>query len=244
MRLEKFLAESGIMSRRTAKKCISDGRVTVNGECAQIPGTHIAPDTDEVKVDGKPIQEKPKLIYLMLNKPPGYLSTRHDERSRPTVMDLVCDIPERIYPVGRLDMDTEGLLLMTNDGAFAHKLTHPSHEIEKTYIAWVEGEPGREAVDRLRAGVMIQDGKTAPAKVVQIGSEKGCTQFRVVIHEGKKRQIRRMFGVIQHKVISLKRVQIGSLSLGTLPRGKYRLLTQTQAQEIQAKKHPYNEDGS
>ena len=238
MRLEKFLAESGIMSRRAAKTCVSDGRVTVNGEYAQIPGTHVSPDTDEVKVDGKPIQKKPKLIYLMLNKPSGYLSTRHDERSRPTVMDLVCDIPERIYPVGRLDMDTEGLLLMTNDGAFAHKLTHPSHEIEKTYIAWVEGQPSQEAIDRLREGVMIENGKTAPAKVVQIGSRTRHTQFRVVIHEGKKRQIRRMFGATQHKVISLKRVQIGSLSLGTLPRGKYRLLTQTQAQELQGKKTP------
>lgn len=241
MRLEKFLAESGIMSRRAAKKCISDGRVTVNGEHVEIPGTRIVPDTDRVKVDGRLVQGKPKSIYLMLNKPPGYVSTRHDERSRPTVMDLVCDIPERIYPVGRLDMDTEGLLLMTNDGAFAHKLTHPSHEIEKTYIAWVVGQPSREAIDHLRAGVMIVDGKTAPAKVDQIGREQGRAQFRIVIHEGKKRQIRRMFEAVQHKVISLKRVQIGSLSLGSLPQGKYRLLTPTQVGALQGKKRPYNE---
>jgi pseudouridine synthase len=232
MRLEKFLAESGIMSRRTAKKCISDGRVTVNGECAQIPGTHIAPDTDEVKVDGKPIQEKPKLIYLMLNKPPGYLSTRHDERSRPTVMDLVCDIPERIYPVGRLDLDTEGLLLMTNDGDFAHRILHPSHEIQKTYTAWVEGQPNRRKIQMLRGGIEIEEGVVTSAKVNQIGKREGQTQFKVVIHEGKKRQIRRMFHAIGHDVLHLKRIGIGSLSLGRLSIGKYRRLTPPEIESL------------
>ena len=144
MRLEKYLSESGIASRRDAKKYISTGRVTVNGERVLIPGTHITPLRDEVIFDGEPVCSKPKRIYLMLNKPVGYVTTVRDERGRPTVMALVGDISERIYPVGRLDLDTEGLLLMTNDGDFAHRILHPSHEIQKTYIAWVEGNRIRE----------------------------------------------------------------------------------------------------
>ena len=166
----------------------------------------------------------------MLNKPAGYVTTVRDERGRPTVMALVRDISERIYPVGRLDLDTEGLLLMTNDGDFAHRILHPSHEIEKTYIAWVEGQPNRREIQRLREGIEIEDGAITSAKVNQIGKKEGQTQFRVVIHEGRKRQIRRMFHAINHAVVHLKRVRIGSLSLGGLSIGKYRFLTPAEVE--------------
>ena len=161
----------------------------------------------------------------MLNKPAGYVTTVRDERGRPTVMALVPDIPERIYPVGRLDLDTEGLLLMTNDGDFAHRILHPSHEIQKTYIAWVEGQPNRREIQRMREGIEIEEGVVTSAKVDQTERREGQTQFKVVIHEGKKRQIRRMFHAIDHDVLHLKRIGIGSLSLGRLSIGKYRLLT-------------------
>ena len=232
MRLEKFLSESGIASRRDAKRYISDGRVSVNGERVLIPGTHIAPQRDEITFDGEPIRGKPKQIYLMLNKPAGYVTTVRDERGRPTVMALVSDISERIYPVGRLDLDTEGLLLMTNDGDFAHRILHPSHEIEKTYIAWVEGHPNQQAIQRLREGIEIEDRITASARVNHVERREGQTQFKVVIHEGRKRQIRRMFHAIGHEVIHLKRVKIGSLSLGQLPIGKYRSLTPTEIESL------------
>lgn len=232
MRLEKFLSESGIASRRAAKKYISAGRVAVNGERVSIPGTHITPRKDEITFDGEPIRGQPKRIYLMLNKPAGYVTTVRDEQGRPTVMTLVSDISERIYPVGRLDLDTEGLLLMTNDGNFAHRILHPSHEIQKTYIAWAEGYPNRREIQRLREGIEIEDGAITSAKVNQIGKREGQTQFKVVIHEGKKRQIRRMFHAIGHDVVHLKRTGIGSLSLGRLPIGKYRLLTLTEIESL------------
>ena len=232
MRLEKFLSESGIASRRDAKRYISDGRVSVNGERVLIPGTHIAPQRDEITFDGEPVREKPNQIYLMLNKPAGYVTTVRDERGRPTVMALVSDISERIYPIGRLDLDTEGLLIMTNDGDFAHRILHPSHEIEKTYTAWVEGHPNRQAIQRLREGIEIEEGITAAAQVNRVERRAGQSQFKVVIHEGRKRQIRRMFHAIGHEVIYLKRVKIGSLSLGRLPIGKYRFLTPNEVESL------------
>ena len=147
-------------------------------------------------------------------------------------MALVGDISERIYPVGRLDLDTEGLLLMTNDGDFAHRILHPSHEIQKTYIAWVEGQPNPREIQMLREGIEIEEGVITSAQVNQIGRREGQTQFKVVIHEGKKRQIRRMFHAVGHDVLDLKRVRIGSFSLGRLSIGKYRLLTQTEIESF------------
>ena len=233
MRLEKFLSESGIASRRDAKKYISAGRVSVNGEKVLIPGTHIDPQKAEITFDGKLIRGKPRQIYLMLNKPAGYVTTVRDERGRPTVMALVRDIPERIYPVGRLDLDTEGLLLMTNDGEFTHRILHPSHEIQKTYIAWVDGQPNQREIQRLREGIEIEEGVITSAKINQIGKKERQTQFRVVIHEGRKRQIRRMFYAVGHEVIHLKRVGIGSVSLGRLSIGKYRLLTMAEIASLE-----------
>ena len=227
MRLEKYIATSGIASRRAVKKRIQAGLVTVNGEPVLVPGHPINVETDIVECEGKRVEPLTERIYLMLNKPAGYLTTRSDERGRPTVMNLVADLPDSIYPVGRLDLETEGLLLFTNDGDFAYRLLHPSHEIEKTYLAWVKGVPNAAAVQRLCEGVTIPSGTTAPAKVerIKISRDGASTKFEVVIHEGKKRQVRLMFKAVGHPVIRLQRTRIGNLRLGNLPQGQYRFLT-------------------
>lgn len=230
MRLEKYIATSGIASRRAVKKSIRAGLVTVNGETIFVPGHPIDVETDTVAFDGKPVKPLTEHLYLMLNKPPGYVTTRRDERGRPTVMNLVADLPDSIYPVGRLDLETAGLLLFTNDGDFAYRLLHPSHEIKKIYLAWVKGIPNDTAVQRLRQGVTIPSGKTAPAKVKRLktSQDETSTQLEVAIHEGKKRQIRLMFKAVGHPVIRLKRTRIGNLRLGNLPQGQYRFLTASE----------------
>ena len=236
MRLEKYIATSGIASRRAVKKGIRAGLVTVNGEPVFVPGHPIDIETDAVAFDGQPVKPLTEHIYVMLNKPPGYLTTRRDERNRPTVMTLVAALPDSIYPVGRLDLETEGLLLFTNDGDFAYRLLHPSHEIEKTYLAWVKGIPNTTAVQRLRQGITIQSGKTAPAKVKRLKTSRDetATQFEIVIHEGKKRQVRLMFRTVGHPVIRLKRTRIGNLRLGNLRHGQYRFLTTSEITALMA----------
>jgi len=234
MRLEKYIATSGIASRRKAKKSIRTGCVTVNGKTVFIPGHPIDVETDCVEFEGRRVEPITQHIYLMLNKPAGYVTTRRDERGRPTVMDLVADIPEPVYPIGRLDLETEGLLLFTNDGEFAYRLMHPSHQVEKTYLAWINGIPSDGAIQRLHQGVTIPSGKTGPAKVkrLKVNKESTSTQFEVVIHEGKKRQIRLMFKVVGHPVLRLKRVRIGNLRLSNLPQGQYRFLTPGEIAEL------------
>ena len=234
MRLEKYIATSGVASRRAAKKRVLAGAVSVNGEPILVPGHPIDTETDIVEFEGKRVEPLKERIYLMLNKPAGYITTRSDQRGRPTVMDLVRDLSDTIYPVGRLDLETEGLLLFTNDGDFAYRLLHPSHEIEKTYSAWVKGVPGDAVIQKLRQGVRIPSGTTAPAKVrrLKISKDGGSTAFAVTIHEGKKRQVRMMFKAVGHPVIRLKRVQIGTLKLGHLPLGRYRLLTSEEVSEL------------
>ena len=234
MRLEKYIATSGIASRRAVKKSIHAGFVTVNGEPVLVPGHPINVETDSVEFEGKRVEPLSEHIYLMLNKPAGCLTTRHDERGRPTVMDLVSDLSDTIYPVGRLDLETEGLLLFTNDGNFAHRLLHPSHEVAKTYLAWVKGVPCADAVQRLREGITIPSGRTAPAKVrrLRVSKDGATAKFEVVIHEGKKRQVRLMFKGVGHPVLRLKRVRIGNLRLGNLPSGQYRFLTADEVSEL------------
>lgn len=234
MRLEKYIATSGIASRRAVKKSIQAGAVTVNGEPVLVPGHLINVETDAVEFEGKRVEPLTEHIYLMLNKPAGYVTTRYDERGRPTVMDLVADLSNTIYPVGRLDLETEGLLLFTNDGDFTHQLLHPSHEIEKTYLVWAKGVPRDDAVQRLRQGVTIPSGTTAPARVkrLKVSKDGTSTKFEVVIHEGKKRQVRLMFKAVGYSVIRLKRVRIGSLRLGNLPSGQYRFLTPEEISEL------------
>ena len=234
MRLEKYIATSGIASRRAVKKCILTGAVSVNGEPVLVPGHPIDVETDIVEFEGKRVEPLKERLYLMLNKPAGYITTRSDQRGRPTVMDLVRELPDTIYPVGRLDLETEGLLLFTNDGDFAYRLLHPSYEIEKIYIAWVKGVPSKDRIQQLRQGVRIPSGTTAPAKVRQmkISKDGKSTKVEVTIHEGKKRQVRMMFKAVRHPVIRLKRVQIGTLKLGQLPLGKYRFLTSEEVSEL------------
>ena len=232
MRLEKYIATAGIASRRAVKKAIHEGRVTVNGTQIFIPGHPIDANADCIEFEGERVKPPPQRIYVMLHKPSGYITTRRDERGRPTVMDLVRDISENIYPVGRLDLDTEGLLLLTNDGDFAYRLTHPSHEIPKTYLAWLDGVPSEKAIQRLREGITIPSGKTAPAKISRLGggtaTDGAISQFKVILHEGKKRQVRLMFKAIGHRVVRLQRIQVGELRLGNLPPGQHRLLTPTE----------------
>lgn len=234
MRLEKYIATSGIASRRSVKRSIQAGLVTVNGESVLVPGHPINVGIDAVEFEGKQVEPLVERIYLMLNKPAGYLTTRRDERKRPTVMDLVADLPGTIYPVGRLDLETEGLLLFTNDGDFAYRLLHPSHEVEKTYLVWVKGVPSDDAIQRLRQGVTIPSGITAPAKVkrLKVSKDGATARFEVVIHEGKKRQVRLMFKAVGHPVIRLKRIRIGNLRLDNLPSGEYRYLTPEEISEL------------
>ena len=247
MRLEKYIATSGVASRRAVKRAIREGHVTVNGTKIVNPGHPIDIGKDSIEFEGEQVEPLTEHIYLMLNKPAGYLTTRRDERDRPTVMDLLTDLPKSIYPVGRLDLETEGLLLFTNDGKFAYRLMHPSHEIKKTYLVWLNGVPTDRALDRLRSGVAIPGGVTSPAKIKQLNvkhasiptakkkADKNGTvsKFRVIIHEGKKRQVRLMFKAVGHRVIRLKRTRIGTLELGNLPQGQYRFLTPTEVANLQ-----------
>lgn len=234
-RLQKVISQAGIASRRESEELIKAGRVKVNGVVVTELGTKVEPTRDKVAVDNKPIRtEKP--VYILLNKPRGIVTTLHDPEGRKTVASLLPDISERIYPVGRLDYNTEGLLLMTNDGELTHALTHPSHEIEKTYRAKVLGRPPEEKLDRLRAGIKLEDGLTAPAKVnaVEYDREKDLSTVEIVITEGRNRQVRRMFEAIGHPVRQLKRVKFAFLTLVGVRRGAYRHL---EADEVETLKN-------
>lgn len=233
MRLQKFMAQCGVASRRASEEIISQGRVMVNGELVDYMGCEVDPDADLVEVDGERIKPEAKKYYIMLNKPKGYVTTVNDEFDRATVMELVKDVHARIYPVGRLDYDTEGLLLLTNDGDFANKLTHPSNETEKGYIARIDASLDRDALKSLREGVTLDDGSlTAPARVEIMKVLKHGCEVKVTIHEGKNRQVRRMFEAVGANVYSLKRISIGNLTLGNLPEGKWRHLNDAEKNRL------------
>lgn len=229
MRLQKYLADAGIASRRKAEQMISQGRVTVNGLLVKEMGVKVSEDCI-VEVDGKKVDMTKGCIYIMLHKPVGYIATVEDQFSRPTVIDLVKDVKERIYPVGRLDYDTSGLILLTNDGAFTYRLTHPKHEVEKTYIVEVEGIPGDEVNNLFKKGLKIDDYITAPAqlKILEKKENKNKAVLEIKIHEGRNRQVRKMCEAIGHPVKHLKRVAIGGLRLGNLEEGKWRYLTEKE----------------
>lgn len=224
-RLQKIIANAGIASRRRAEELIKDGRVTVNGEVITRLGTKADQDKDHIKVDGKLIRKKEKDIYLILNKPKGYITSLDDPEGRPTVGDLLKGVKGRIYPVGRLDYNSEGLILFTNDGDLAYKLTHPSHGITKTYLVKVDGQLADEEIERIKKGVRLEDGITAPAFIKKIGRTDANSWVEITIHEGRKRQVRRMFEKIGHPVLKLKRIRIANLDLGDLPPGSYRYLS-------------------
>lgn len=210
---------------------ILDGRVSVNGSVVTELGTKVS-EGDSVAVDGKQINPERKKIYIMLNKPKGCVTTASDDRGRMTVMDYVTDIPERIYPVGRLDYNTEGLLLMSNDGDFTYALTHPKHEKVKVYEALVSGIMLHGIADKLARGVYIDGKRTAPAEVEVLEHRRNSTLMRIAIHEGRNRQVRKMCEAVGHSVLTLRRVSVDSIELGNLPLGKWRHLTKTEISKL------------
>lgn len=226
VRLQKFIADAGIASRRKAEELILQGRITVNGETAEI-GCKIDENNDSVAFDGKPVKLNTKLIYIMLNKPDGCVTTSNDQFYRKTVLDCLDGIEERVFPVGRLDYETSGLLILTNDGDLTYKLTHPKHNIDKTYIAKVMGTPTDDEIKRFKNGLYIADynTKTAPADIQIIKSYEKFCDLKITIREGRNRQVRKMCQAIGHPVRNLKRVATGKLTLGNLKKGEYRFLT-------------------
>ena len=227
MRLAKYLAGAGIASRRASEEIIRAGRVSIGGTVVSDPASDVAPD-DEVELDGERVAPEPELVVYLVNKPAGFVSTARDTHGRPTVVSLVPSAL-RLYPVGRLDADTTGLILLTNDGGLAHRLTHPSFGVPKTYRAVVAGGPlTRRALHALRGGVELEDGVTGPAPVRRIGSDT----LEITIHEGRKRQVRRMCEAVGHPVVRLERVGFGPLSLGRLRPGEHRRLSPDEVQAL------------
>jgi 23S rRNA pseudouridine2605 synthase len=229
-RIQKVLARAGYGSRRTCDELVAAGRVTVDGERAQ-PGRQVDPCVDVVAVDGVRVSARPDLVYYLLNKPAGYVSTAADPEGRPTVVQLVPDTP-RVFSVGRLDADTEGLLVLTNDGELAQLLTHPSHGVPKTYLAEVDGVPTPGALRTLRNGVALDDGMTAPAKAAVVGRRGSGAAIELTIHEGRKRQVRRMCAALGHPVQRLVRTRIGPLGDRSLAPGEWRALTALEVRAL------------
>ena len=232
IRLQKYIADAGIASRRKAEQLIAEGKVRVNGETVREMGVKVDPNYDKVEVGGREIGTNVKKYYIMLNKPAGYITTTNDDRGRNTGMELVRDVHGRIYPVGRLDAETEGLLIMTNDGDFANKVIHPSNNHKKVYIAEVRGLPEPDTLKKFAKGIDIGDYVTAPAKAELLTGTSRVSTVRVTVSEGKKRQVRLMFDAVGHPVIGLKRVQIGDIMLGNLPRGKWRHLRREEIDRL------------
>lgn len=234
MRLQKYMALCGVASRRKSEKIILEKRVMVNGEIINKLGVKINPEKDKVIVDGKTIYTEEDKKYILLNKPVGYITTVKDEFNRAKVMDLIKGIEERIYPVGRLDYDTSGLLLLTNDGEITHKLTHPSNEIKKRYISKVKGVPTSSELKKFRNGLKIDNYITSKAEISLL-KECGNTSIIVMeIHEGKNRQIRKMCAAINHPIIQLKRIAIGDLKLGNLDTGSWRYLSRKEIKYLKS----------
>ena len=234
MRLQKYMAMCGVAARRKCEEIIAAGRVAVNGQIITEMGTQVTED-DRVTVDGELITLEEEKRYIIYHKPAGEVTTVSDDKGRETVMDRFKDFPVRLYPVGRLDYDSEGLLLLTNDGELAQRLTHPSCEVDKVYLARVTGNPSNEAIDRMRRGVFMEgdERRTYPAQVRVVRDESLYSDIVVTIHEGRNRQVRRMFDAVGHKVLLLRRIRFGSLELGELKRGQWRELT---LEEIEALK--------
>lgn len=232
-RLQKFMAEAGVASRRACEELIRQGRVTVNGETASL-GRSVEPKQDRVELDGKPVQKEQRRTVILLYKPRGVVSTSSDPEGRRTVQDYFREIPERLYNVGRLDLNSEGLLLMTNDGALANRLTHPRYGVEKTYYAVCDGRLTASEAARLTNGIELEDGVTAPARVDAVRTtQRGDTSFLITIHEGRNRQIRRMLEAVGHRTLRLKRERFGPLSLGTLAPGEWRKLSDEEIKKLE-----------
>lgn len=231
MRLQKYLAGCGAASRRKCEEFITAGRVTVNGAVVTELGTQVE-EGDAVTLDGKPMLPEEKKYYILYHKPMGEVCTASDPQGRATVLDRFRDFPVRLFPVGRLDFDSEGLLLLTNDGEMMQRMLHPSREVNKTYLARVDGDVSLEAIRRLRAGVMLDERMTSPAEVRVIRRTGVETVVLVTIHEGRNRQVRRMFETVGHTVLLLRRVKFGPLEMGELKRGEWRELTEKEIEML------------
>ena len=237
LRLNLFLARAGVASRRAADKLIESGRVRLNGVPITTLGTQLDPEQDRVEVDGRPVGVIEEMHYLLLNKPPGHVTTARDPRGRPTVLDLIGPQGARLYPVGRLDMESEGLLFLMNDGRLAFRLTHPKFEVPKTYRAWTSSPPNDAAVQQLREGVQLEDGWTSPATVQNLGTTAmghgdSGPALDITIHEGRNRQIRRMLEALGYPVRQLRRIRFGPIELGSMAPGKFRSLTRSEIDEL------------
>ena len=233
IRLQKFLANSGVASRRKCEELILDGKVSVNGQIVKELGTKVNPAVDKVEYCGNPVFSSNKFVYILLNKPIGYVTTAKDQFDRDSVLDLV-KVKERVVPVGRLDMYTSGALILTNDGDFVYKVTHPKHEITKTYTVTVRGIIENDAVEKLRNGVEIEDYKTRPAKVkiLKTDEEKNISRLEITIHEGKNRQVRKMCEAVGSKVVALHRSKIGDIGVKDLTLGTWRYLKDFEVKKI------------
>lgn len=232
-RLQKYLAECGVASRRKCEEIILEGKVSVNGKVVTELGTKIIPGKDKIELNGKEIVSEKK-VYILLNKPVGYVTTVSDEKERPTVMELLDGVKEKVVPVGRLDMFTSGLLLLSNDGEFIYKVTHPKHETTKTYIVKTRGVPTEKDLEKLRVGVKIEDYTTSPAKVELLlkDNTNDISRIWIQIHEGRNRQVRKMCEAIGLSVIALKREGVGDLTCEGVERGKWRYLTDEEVKNI------------
>jgi pseudouridine synthase len=242
IRLQKILSQAGIASRRAAEKLIAEGRVTVNRETVREMGVKADPDVDDIRVDGSRVKAAARQRYILLYKPPGYVTTRSDPQRRRTVIDLLRGVRDYVYPVGRLDYDTEGLLLLTNDGDLAAMLTHPRHGVERTYEAHVAGVPDERAVERLRTGIPLDGRRTLPADVTLLTRGRGHRELRhgdgvliITIREGRNRQVRRMLEAVGHPVRKLKRTKIGPIGDRQLKPGEWRELTPAEIRTLKAR---------
>ena len=237
VRLQKFLAEAGVASRRKCEELISEGKVSVNGKVVTELGTKVNPDIDKVTFNGQIVENKAKKVYILLNKPIGYVTTANDQFSRDTVLDLV-KVKERVVPCGRLDMYTSGALILTNDGDFIYKITHPKHEITKTYTVTLKGIVTNEEVEKLRNGVVIDDDgvpyktKEARVKILKTDIEKDISRLEIVIHEGKNRQVRKMCEAVGRKVLTLHRTKIGDIVVKDIALGKWRFLKDYEIKKL------------
>ncbi len=234
LRLNKILAQAGLSSRRGADRLITDGRVAVNGAVTRELGTQADPERDVVTVDGRPLPGAEAKHYLILHKPAGYVTTVSDPRGRPVVADLVRDVDARLYPVGRLDWDAEGALLMTNDGALTHRLLHPRYGLPRVYEAEVEGQVAPRALERWRRGVVLDDGPARPLEVEILHGGRDATALRLTFAEGRKHEVKRYCAALGHRVTRLRRVAFGPVALGDLPRGRYRRLTPKEVSALRA----------
>lgn len=232
VRLQKYLAQCGICSRRKAEEFIAAGRITIDGVVVQEMGVQIIPGKNRITCDNKAVTDREQHVYYLLNKPKGYVTTLSDPQGRPVVTSLIKNVDARLFPVGRLDLDTEGALILTNDGELAQKVQHPSYSTYKTYETLVRGYPAREKITQLQKGIPLEGKMTSPAKVSILGKKGKNSLVRIIIHEGRKRQVKKMFDHIGHPVLHLKRTAYGKLTLGRLPIGSYKQLNSADLKKI------------